>query len=103
MRATDVSNLMFLYQFQRSCEIKDVGEYESRREKNGTEFIFKFSLGLFIYSYVINYSHLLTMFQPQELCNVQKDGAAIMNGEVQVMLPPVHVMKTEWRYSPTHS
>ena len=43
------------------------------------------------------------MFQPQDLCNVQKDGTAIMNGEVQVMLPPMHAMKAEWRYSPTHS
>jgi hypothetical protein len=28
----------------------------------------------------------MTMFQPQELCNVEKDGTAIMNGKVQVMV-----------------
>lgn len=40
VRAINVSNLMFLYQLQWSCEIKDVSEYELRREKDGTEFIF---------------------------------------------------------------
>jgi len=63
----------------------------------------KLSLCLFIYSFVINDSRLVTIFQPQELCNVKKDGTAIMNDEAQVMLPPVHVMNSEWRYSPTHS
>ena len=33
VRAADVSNLMFLYRLQRSCETKDVSEYELRREK----------------------------------------------------------------------
>jgi hypothetical protein len=30
---------------------------------------------------------MMTMFQPQELCNVEKDGTAIIDGEVQVMSP----------------
>ena len=47
-RATDVSNFMFLYQLQKSCEIKDVSEYELRREKNGIEFVFNLSLCLLI-------------------------------------------------------
>jgi hypothetical protein len=33
------------------------------------------------------------MFQSQELCNVEKDGTAIMHDEVQVMLP----LSTPWR------
>jgi hypothetical protein len=35
------------------------------------------------------------MFQPQELRNVQKDGTAIMNGELQVILS----LYTSWRRS----
>jgi hypothetical protein len=29
----------------------------------------------------------MTIFQPQELCNAEKDGTAIIDGEVQVMSP----------------